>query len=233
MIFFFQRWFDKLNKHFQVNGHASFFYKPVGANKTTGVTGKLANEKLKKLLKTKDVAFIYHCYNHYCCPIGFESEPVDRSKVYNYKSDEIDQRFVDWFLLADTSRKYSSFHCVKWSDIEFDLNTISPEYINIRHLERGVQTRRASSANSSSHVGENEASNEAADKRRSNSANKNLHCIIQFRKTSSKEIRPEHNGLYDLDLKSITTSDVNLEINYETKQELISSSLQFLDEEED
>ncbi len=80
---FYSSWFDELNCYFNVSGNASYFYKPKGKGRTFGVTQETARENLKKQLKSKDTAFIYHCYNHYCCPIGFECEPTASSNILN------------------------------------------------------------------------------------------------------------------------------------------------------
>lgn len=70
-----------LNKHFAVIGSSNFFYKPVGKDKTS-ITESEAKESFKTLLRTKNHAFIYHCHNHYCCPIGYESEPMEPSENF-------------------------------------------------------------------------------------------------------------------------------------------------------
>ena len=158
------RWFNQLNKNFNVNGHPSIFYKPIGACKTMGLTGEIAKDKLLANLHSENKAYIYHCYNHYCCPIGYEKEPLDHTKIYSVE----DQDYVDWIFVADTSRKYPSIHCVKWEDINKDLNTKSPEFLNIRHLEKGLQARK------------NSLNSESTKVKRSD---KNLHCLIQFERT--------------------------------------------------
>uniref|UniRef100_A0ACB8FJ38 Uncharacterized protein n=1 Tax=Sphaerodactylus townsendi TaxID=933632 RepID=A0ACB8FJ38_9SAUR len=71
-----------------------------------------ALSKLTQGLRDESVAYIYHCQNHYFCPIGFEATPVKPTKAY------------------------------KWADIVTDLNTQNPEYLDIRHLERGIQYRK-------------------------------------------------------------------------------------------
>lgn len=38
--------------------------------------------KLTRGLKDETMAYIYHCQNHYFCPIGFEATPVKASKAY-------------------------------------------------------------------------------------------------------------------------------------------------------
>lgn len=172
------KWFDKLNAHFNINGNASIFYKPVGKNKTFGMTSQIANKRIEILLHSKNVSFIYHCYNHYITPVGYEHEPIDCTKIY---SDTENNEFINWILLADTSRKYPNLHCVKWEDIVQDLNCKSPEFLNIRHLERGMQLKESKQKTSESKSGGN------------------LHCIIKFEKSfSSTELgseRDQINGL--------------------------------------
>jgi hypothetical protein len=178
-----------LNKHFDVEGRALFFYKPVGSGKTFGLTSEAARERLFKQLKWKNAAFIYHCYNHYCCPVGYEREPVDKRRVYSDESGSDKDEFVDWLLIADTSRKYPCFHCVKWSDVNTDLNTRYPEYLNIRHLERGVESRGDKKDGDSEEQrseelqkveGNKDGKKEPSEFRKSFKTERNLHCIMKF-----------------------------------------------------
>ena len=157
------RWFQELNKHFSLFGEASFFYKPVGADKTFGLTGQVAKERLQILLKSKDSSFIYHCTNHYFCPIGYEREPINHSGIFYENPEEgYLEEFLDWFIIADCSRKYQQFHCIRWDDIDKDLNLKCPDFLNVRHLDRGVQQNGYKKK-----------------------AEKNLHCIIHLKKLHS------------------------------------------------
>jgi len=38
--------------------------------------------KLTQGLKDEASAFIYHCQNHYFCPVGFEATPLRPAKAY-------------------------------------------------------------------------------------------------------------------------------------------------------
>lgn len=177
------KWFDKLNAHFCVNGNASIFYKPVGKNKTIGMTSQIANQRIENLLHSKNTAFIYHCYNHYITIVGYEHEPIDCTQIYTKSSNTESNELINWILLADTSRKYPNLHCVKWEDIVTDLNCKSPEFINIRHLERGLQVR------------------ECKQKTNETKPGGNLHCIIKFESSlSSSEFKFEHNHLQTNDI---------------------------------
>ena len=70
------RWFRQLCKHFGVKGEARMFYKPTGIrNTTTEYTPKTAWKALKDGLQNPNRAYIYHCFNHYMCPVGYEEMP--------------------------------------------------------------------------------------------------------------------------------------------------------------
>lgn len=74
-----------------------------------------------------------------------------------------------WILIGEPSRKHPAIHCkkygsfygmvilvqiykydahiltsflIRWADIVTDLNTQNPEYLDIRHTERGIQYRK-------------------------------------------------------------------------------------------
>lgn len=38
--------------------------------------------KLTQGLKDESMAYIYHCQNHYFCPVGFEATPLKAAKAY-------------------------------------------------------------------------------------------------------------------------------------------------------
>ncbi|XP_043360670.1 basic immunoglobulin-like variable motif-containing protein isoform X1 [Dermochelys coriacea] len=135
------RWFRQINDHFHVKGCSYVLYKPHGKNKTAGETAAGALVKLTQGLKDESMAYIYHCQNHYFCPIGFEATPVKASKAYS-RGHLLQQEVEYWILIGEPSRKHPTIHCKKWIDIVTDLNTQNPEYLDIRHLERGLQYRK-------------------------------------------------------------------------------------------
>lgn len=57
-------------------------YKPVGKRRTIGIKPSMALEKLQEGLRSSNTAFVYHCYNHYFCPIGFELVPKKATDAY-------------------------------------------------------------------------------------------------------------------------------------------------------
>lgn len=75
-------WFQDLCSHYGVTGQAYYLYKPVGKARTFGVKPEAALRKLKGSLTDPSIALIYHCYNHYFCPIGFEVTPKKASDAY-------------------------------------------------------------------------------------------------------------------------------------------------------
>jgi hypothetical protein len=70
------QWFGLLNKFYKVKGTARICFKLHGASITSGLDSDSALKNLKEGLQSDNKAFIYHCYNHYMCPIGFESTPT-------------------------------------------------------------------------------------------------------------------------------------------------------------
>lgn len=109
IILLFYRWFRQMNDHFRVRGCSYILYKPHGKHKTAGETGEshficmwtdirhlnllpcvlltriIAEGALMKLtqgLKDESMAYIYHCQNHYFCPVGFEATPLKAPKAY-------------------------------------------------------------------------------------------------------------------------------------------------------
>ncbi|KAL4220180.1 hypothetical protein ACF0H5_020588 [Mactra antiquata] len=149
------RWFKLLNEHFKVRGRCYYVYKPHGKNKTENVTAEDALDTIRKGLNDPNTTYIYHCQNHYFCPIGFEDVPQCPTQAYGGQTEDTDT----WILIGDPSRKHPSVHCKRWEDIVTDLNCQNPEYLDIRRLDKGVQ------------------------KRNTKKVGGNLHCIMAFQKS--------------------------------------------------
>ncbi|XP_078401967.1 basic immunoglobulin-like variable motif-containing protein isoform X1 [Cetorhinus maximus] len=188
------RWFRQLNEHFHIRGCSYVLYKPHGKNRTAGETAEGALMKLTQGLKDESMAFIYHCQNHYFCPIGFEATPLKASKAFRghfyysqrrkeknaysisnyvlnvsfFHFDNRGKLHLDemefWILIGEPSKKHPAIHCKKWADIVTDLNTQNPEYLDIRNSEKGIQYRKTKKVGG------------------------NLHCIIAFQKLNWQKL---------------------------------------------
>ncbi|KAK5907707.1 hypothetical protein CesoFtcFv8_005526 [Champsocephalus esox] len=158
------RWFRQINDHFRVRGCSYILYKPYGKHKTAGETAEGALMKLTQGLKDEAMAYIYHCQNHYFCPVGFEATPLRAAKAYRgpLPMNEMEH----WILIGEPSRKHPAIHCKKWLDIVTDLNTQNPEYLDIRHTERGIQRRKTKKVGG------------------------NLHCIMAFQRVNWQKLGP-------------------------------------------
>lgn len=105
-----RRWFRQINDHFRVRGCSYILYKPHGKHKTAGETGTFRQShvgleaakvnkrlsclsaegallKLTQGLKDESMAYIYHCQNHYFCPLGFDATPLKAAKAYRWAVD--------------------------------------------------------------------------------------------------------------------------------------------------
>ncbi|XP_062853328.1 basic immunoglobulin-like variable motif-containing protein [Trichomycterus rosablanca] len=158
------RWFRQINDHFRVRGCSYILYKPHGKHKTAGETAEGALLKLTQGLKDESMAYIYHCQNHYFCPVGFEATPLKAAKAYRGMLAQ--NEMEHWILIGEPSRKHPAIHCKKWADIVTDLNTQNPEYLDIRHTERGVQFRKTKKVGG------------------------NLHCLMAFQRVNWQKLGP-------------------------------------------
>uniref|UniRef100_A0A8C1KQ89 Basic, immunoglobulin-like variable motif containing n=1 Tax=Cyprinus carpio TaxID=7962 RepID=A0A8C1KQ89_CYPCA len=158
------RWFRQINDNFHVRGCTYILYKPHGKHKTAGETAEGALLKLTQGLKDESMAYIYHCQNHYFCPVGYEATPLKAAKAYRgpLPLNETEH----WILIGEPSRKHPAIHCKKWADIVTDLNTQNPEYFDIRHIERGIQYRKTKKVGG------------------------NLHCIMAFQRVNWQKLGP-------------------------------------------
>ncbi|CAN9500275.1 unnamed protein product [Ophioblennius macclurei] len=158
------RWFRQINDNFRVRGCSYILYKPHGKHKTAGETAEGALMKLTHGLKDESMAYIYHCQNHYFCPVGFEATPLKAAKAY--RAPLLTNEMEHWILIGEPSRKHPAMHCKKWLDIVTDLNTQNPEYLDIRHTERGIQRRKTKKVGG------------------------NLHCIMAFQRVNWQKLGP-------------------------------------------
>ncbi|XP_060083156.1 uncharacterized protein LOC132562431 [Ylistrum balloti] len=176
-------WFKKLNDHFKVRGQSYFTYKPHGKDKTFGMTSDMALQAIKKGLQDANTAYIYHCQNHYFCPIGFEDTPLKAEEAYSGPLAQEDME--THVLIGDCAIKHPSIHCKRWEDISTDLNCVNPEFLNIRRLEEGLQKRKAKKPGG------------------------NLHCIMAFRKNNFQSIHRTHIPVFGGAPKTRTRSTSN------------------------
>lgn len=158
------RWFRQINDNFRVRGCSYILYKPHGRHKTAGETAEGALLKLTQGLKDESMAYIYHCQNHYFCPVGFEATPLKAAKAYRGPLPVNETEH--WILIGEPSRKHPAIHCKKWLDIVTDLNTQNPDYLDIRHTERGIQCRKTKKVGG------------------------NLHCIMAFQRVNWQKLGP-------------------------------------------
>lgn len=142
------RWFMQLCKHFGVNGRTRFLFKAHGKHRTIGMNGTRALAETLSVLKATDRALIYHCNNHYMVPTGFDISESAAERAY-FVSDgaaPAEAALLDeettWIFIGDSSKTSRPLHCVRWADIRKDIELQSPQFLNIRKLELGVQKRK-------------------------------------------------------------------------------------------
>jgi hypothetical protein len=181
------KWFRQLCQYFGVKGRASVLWKPHGKMRTPGMTPEIALQRLKTDLASPSVAVIYHCYNHYMCPCGFDDTPIDPAHAYASSVDPADA--VTWILIGDSSKTSRSLHCVKWKDMVTDLTSQMPNYFNIRKADEGVQTRKTCKRPGG-----------------------NLHCLLRFERLPDDadlvpEVGPEEDDELDNDENAVVEDD--------------------------
>ena len=130
------QWYGLLNKYYGVHGQARISFKLHGKNAMEGVESETAMEELMTGLKNERKGYIYHCYNHYMCPIGFENTPLLPFDAYK-KKEEI-ELFRNWIIVGEISKMYPVFHTIDWEEIYTDINCQFPDFVNIRKKGSGV-----------------------------------------------------------------------------------------------
>ncbi|XP_065190547.1 uncharacterized protein LOC135821405 [Sycon ciliatum] len=133
------KWFQALNVHFQVSGMSTYMYKPRGYNQTR-YNSVQALAQIKAALHSNDCALIYHCTNHYMCPIGYEDTPKTSASAYRGILSESEVR--TWLIIGDTSNCSQPLLSCKWENVVKDLELNLPQYYNIKQPHKGIQARK-------------------------------------------------------------------------------------------
>eukprot|EP00761_Pharyngomonas_kirbyi_P014546 gb/GECH01014576.1/.p1 GENE.gb/GECH01014576.1/~~gb/GECH01014576.1/.p1 ORF type:complete len:466 (+),score=90.73 gb/GECH01014576.1/:1-1398(+) len=157
------KWFRVLNKELNVEGNATYLWKAHGRGRQIGREEEDVYQELKDGLGSRNVAFIYHCKNHYLLVIGYQDSPMTQEKAFTTELNGID--YERWILLGEISKNFPPIMCVKWSDVAKDITLQSPYYFNIRHPERGVRERE-----------------------KAKDIGGNTNCILKFEKGSASKI---------------------------------------------
>lgn len=131
-------WFEIICKKFGVKGSASVVYKRNGEFATNNITDLDALNIIKNGLRSENRAYIYHCQNHYMCPIGFEITPKYECAPLQFTANDPNE---NWIIIGDISKMYPVFTTARWSDIATDINLTLPEFFNIRQAQAGVQMK--------------------------------------------------------------------------------------------
>ena len=170
-------WFNRLNKYFNTRGASRIYWKMNGKGRTLGISSQQAVLNLKRDLALESKAFIYHCFNHYCCPIGFEETPVYANQAYVERKDVTESD--TWVIIGDPSRRHPVFHVVKWETIAMDISNGNPNYFDIRRPQKGLMQFQSEIFKTGKKAGGN------------------LHCLILFEKLDYKKSGGQVSSLSD------------------------------------
>jgi hypothetical protein len=155
-------WFKALCLHHEVKGNARFLWKLHGKSRTIGIDSDQAFELLANGLQNTSQAFVYHCQNHYFCPVGYEVAPLQPADAYKSLAKINASETERWVVIAEPSKAYASLVMKRWEEVAKDIGSQNPEFLNIRKLERGVQRREGAEFTSGKKLGGN------------------LHCLLVF-----------------------------------------------------
>ena len=100
------KWFRKLCKIYHREGRAFVFWKMNGAGKTIGVDEDQALHKMMNGLKSENNAYVYHCHDHYMCPMGFEITPSNPPDAYKKLEDIDEENLEHWIFVGEPSKVF-------------------------------------------------------------------------------------------------------------------------------
>lgn len=132
------RWYRVLCRLYGVVGRSSYFYKTSGKLKTQKTEKEAKEQYIEQLLGGK-TCFIYHAYDHYFCPYGYEIVPKGDYNPYDQSPPEnIDEGDL-WILVGEPSKCFPVFHTFNWQEIQKDLTMYYPNWFNIRNKKSGCR----------------------------------------------------------------------------------------------
>lgn len=128
-------YFEYLCEYFKVKGKGKIYWKRDNVEMPEVMLREYVND-----IKNSKKAFVYHCYNHYLTPLGYDAVPNDPAKG---ALDVVDLDFADlWVILGETSKQYPCMHSVKWRDMVNDITCNDVYFYNIRERYKGMQIKR-------------------------------------------------------------------------------------------
>lgn len=136
------RWFYALNRHFGRPrcGRAYILYKAHGPGKTTHLyeNNEAVLRAVKEALGNPRCALIYHCYNHYMVPVGYQEIPQAQT---DFLKPQVAAESCDTTIfIGEVSRgRHEAIYARLWSQLVRDIECAYPYYYNIRHPEKGIQ----------------------------------------------------------------------------------------------
>eukprot|EP00796_Vickermania_ingenoplastis_P001189 gene1189-705_t len=185
------RWFHALNRHYGLAGRAYVLYKVHGKGQTSRQypTQQDALEAVKAALRDPHCALIYHCYNHYMVPVGYQDIPAAQ---VDFLQPQVSPDNCDTTVfIGDVSRgKHEALYARRWKDIVKDLSCALPEYFNIRRPELGIQIKQQKKRKQKQpeqDSDENTPIDAPTPPPVKAKRKRNLHCLICFRNDQIEE----------------------------------------------
>lgn len=129
-------WFEKLCAHFKVRGKASIFWK-------RDVTAETSDQLLQKYvahIRSPKKAFLYHCQNHYCVPIGFDIVPFKPCNAYISRADK--DTFEPWIVVGESAKSKQGMYVVRWEAVGTDIMSDDFYFYDVRRPRLGLQLKQ-------------------------------------------------------------------------------------------
>lgn len=98
-------------------------------------------QKFLRGLKQQQSTFVYFAYEDVFCSLGYEITPLKPLDAYVKLSDISKQDQQLWIINSCTDKNQTSFYIKRWSDMCKDLETVWPQYFDIKDAKKGVQDR--------------------------------------------------------------------------------------------
>jgi hypothetical protein len=79
----------------------------------------VALQKLKQGLQGDRCAYVYHAYDHYFCPVGYEITPNRGFEAYQSQENINMETAETWIIVAEPAKPHPFFTVRKWKDIAY------------------------------------------------------------------------------------------------------------------
>ena len=92
------RWYRLLCRIYGGVGRSYIFYK-INSERSLHKNEQTARKALVEGMNKENLCFIYHAYDHYFCPVGYEFVPAEQSEEDTFESEQVGEEGSELYIM--------------------------------------------------------------------------------------------------------------------------------------